>query len=1380
MSNINSSLNWAHPLVQKWFLKKFGSPTEPQEQGWPHILAGKATLISAPTGSGKTFAAFLICINQLVRMALANELPDQTKVVYVSPLKALSNDIQKNLMEPLHEIIDLAKLEGIQMQEIRVAVRTGDTLAKERQKMLKKPPHILVTTPESFYILLTATKSRELLRTIETVIIDEIHALANDKRGAHLCLSLERLEVITASPFVRIGLSATQKPLDQMGHFLVGNTRALPQIIDIGYARHLDLKIEVPKTKLSAVASNEMWDEMYDRLSELTQKHRSVLIFVNTRRLAERIAHHIAERIGIEYVAAHHGSLSRKIRLTVETKLKNGELKALVATASLELGIDIGSIDLVCQIGSPRAIAIGLQRVGRAGHWRGAISKGIFFATTRDELIECTALVNAIHKKDLDRLIIPYEPLDILAQQIVALCVTQEWHEKALFEVIKKAFHYANLSFETYDSLLTMLSEGIAGTRARYSTYLFRDKVNGLIKARRQARIVAITCGGAIPDNGLFTVLAEPEKIVVGTLDEDFAVESNRGDIILLGSTSWKVERVESYSGRVIVQDAYGAPPSVPFWRGEAPARSNELSYHVSQLRQQLGELDIEEGIRFLKDISTLSPDVAKQIVDYISEGKAILGAVPSQDTIIAERFFDESGGMQLIIHAPFGARINKAWGLALRKKFCRSFNFELQASATDNGINISLTEQHSFPLADVFHFLHPNSIKDVLTQAVLQSPLFTTRWRWDATRSLALIRFRNGKKMPPNILRMLSEDLLAAIFPDAAACQDNLAGRDIQLPNHPLINETMKDALTEALDIDGFVQLLNKIYNGSIECIAIDTLVPSPFSHEILNANPYAFLDDAPLEERRARAVQMRQTLPESTLRAIGKLDPKAIKEVKQQSWFDIRNADELHDALQTLITFPDEKSDSQWEIFLNQLAESNRIGLAIIDNKRFWFPAEKSETFKTLYPAAKIAIQPATISQVTLSYEECMLIVVRGWMLHLGPTTSHELRQILYLDVNDIEQALLRLEGSGSILRGIFSNTKNITTEWCERRLLARIHRLTLNYLRNEITSLAPMEFFNWLLVWQHVAPQAQLSGEQGLLEVIKQLQGFEVPANAWEQFIFPTRVKDYKPLMLDHLTLMGVVGWGRISLHPALNESEKKRINPTSITPITFFMRENYHWLSASARGNFSLDNVSHIAKDIYFFLKEKGASFFNDIVNGVNHLKAQVEAGLWELVSVGLVTADSFDNLRSLIDPTRRLNKRRRRLIRHGAGRWSLLPSINENTIPDLEAICWMLLKRYGVVFRDLLIREKLILPWRALLTTYRQLEARGEIRGGRFVTGFVGEQFALPYAVESLRAIRKDKKIEEKNLISTVDPLNLYGILLPGKKISTISRKIIET
>jgi ATP-dependent Lhr-like helicase len=1399
-------LEWAHPLVREWFVNKFGTPTEPQEMGWPHILAKKDTLICAPTGSGKTLAAFLACIDMLVRKAIAGDLLDQTEVLYVSPLKALGNDIQRNLDAPLGEILQLARERGYLMPEIRTAVRSGDTLMHERRAMQKRPPHILVTTPESLYILLTAAKSRENLRTVKTLIVDEIHAVADDKRGSHLALSIERLEALVEQPLTRIGLSATQKPIELVGQFLTGSARPAPVIVQVAQRRHLDLAIEVAASELGPVASNEMWEEIYKRIADLVQQHRSTLIFVNTRRLAERVAHHLRAILGEDAVASHHGSLSRLRRLAVESKLKAGEVRALVATASLELGIDIGTVDLACQIGSPRSIAVALQRAGRAGHWRGAIPKCRFFATTRDELLECGALVRAIRHGELDRIEIPEAPLDVLAQQIVAACAAEDWQEDDLFALVRRAFPYRNLARKDFDEIIAMLSDGIAARRGRYGSYLHRDQVNHRLHGRRGSRLAAITSGGAIPDNALYTVVAEPEGTVVGTVDEDFAVESLRGDIILLGNTSWRIRRVQS--GSVSVEDAKGAPPNVPFWRGEAPSRTMELSQQVAHVREKISSLtenaapsdalmnspQAAAAIQWLQDECGMDRAGAEQAVEYIVQGRAVLRAVPTQETIVAERFFDESGGMQLVIHAPFGGRINKAWGLALRKRFCRSFNFELQAAATDNGLNISLSDQHSFPLADVFHFLHGESVEPLLEQAVLASPIFTTRWRWVAGRALALLRFMGGKKVPPQIQRMRSDDLLAAVFPEAAACQENISG-DIAIPDHPLARETMKDALTEAMDVEGLKTVLADIASGEIRCVAVDTPVPSQFSHEILNANPYAYLDDAPLEERRARAVEMRRMLPEAVLSEIGRLDPAAIAEVREEAWPDVRDADELHDVLQELISIPEPEADSNvsiiprpvsaWSDYFAELVAAGRAARARFEGRIYWVTAEKAATFTALFPDAQFESTLAEIEAQKPSRDDAMFACVTGWMAHLGPVTAAGLAALLGVALSDIEKSFLRQEAAGTILRGQFTDSSHSATEWCDRRLLARIHRSTLGSLRKQIQPVTAAQFMRWLLRWQHLTPETKLLGERGTLEALQQLQGFEAPANAWEQQILSRRIANYDPKVLDQLCLTGAVGWGRVSPHPATlaeNGGGIRRVVPTSTAPLTFFIREDSEWLiSQHSTNGDETAGLSPAARDVLGHLRQRGASFFPDIVRGTGKIKAEAETALWELVTAGMITADGFDNIRALIDPKRRAGhgKGHNARPRHSAGRWSLLyagePAEHSRVI---ESTCWMLLRRYGVVFREMVSRETIVPRWRELLIAFRRLEDQGQIRGGRFVSGFLGEQFALPVAVESLRATSKLSSVGEIVTIAAADPLNLVGVLVPGDRVASSSGKTV--
>jgi ATP-dependent Lhr-like helicase len=1350
-------------------------------------------------------------------------------VLYVSPLKALGNDIQKNLEVPLSEILGLAAERGLLMPEVRTAVRTGDTLAKERRLMLKRPPHILVTTPESLYILLTSEKSRAILRNVQSVIVDEIHAVADDKRGAHLSLSLERLDLLAGEP-TRIGLSATQKPIELVAHFLTGSGRPAPAVVNIGHRRKLDLAVEVPASELGPVASNEMWGEIYDRVAALALEHRSTLVFVNTRRLAERMALHLSERIGEDLVAAHHGSLARKLRLTAERKLKSGEIRVLVATASLELGIDIGNVDLVCQINSPRAISVALQRIGRAGHWRGAIPKGRLFATTRDDMVECAAAIYAIRSGDLDRIQIPEKPLDILAQQIVAMCSCEDWDEPALFDCVRRAYPYRELTADEFERIVEMLSQGIAASRGRYGSYLHRDMVNRRLRARRGARLAAITSGGAIPETALFTVVMQPEEVVIGTVDEDFAVESMAGDIMLLGNTSWRITRVEGKTGRVLVEDAHGAPPSVPFWRGEAPARTAELSQYVAKVREQVSAMlpntaplpapafeqhgsseqkprtrrlglesspEVQKAVAWLKSECGLDDSGAEQLIEYIVAGRAVLGEVPTQKTIIAERFFDEAGGMQLILHSPFGGRVNKAWGLALRKRFCRSFNFELQAAATDDGLNIALAEQHSFPLCDVVHYLQVETVQEILEQAALASPIFGTRWRWDANRSLALLRFQGGKKVPPYIQRMRSDDLLASVFPDVSACQENVVG-DIQIPDHPLIEEVMKDVLTEAMDIDGLRQLLTGIREGSIRCLAVDTPVPSQFSHEILNANPYAFLDDAPLEERRARAVQMRRVLPEAVLNEVGRLDQTAIARVREEARPDVRDADELHDSLQTLVALPEEIVDPEWQTvvarwfpYLAELMETWRVVRATSGDRGYYVASERAREFALIYAGARFEVTPPEMPSKLESRDDALLLMVKGWMMHSGPTSAPALGYLLGVSSTEVTQAMLRMEASGSVLRGNFTGqaagNEPHTAEWCDRRLLARIHHLTVATLRKQVEPVTAAQFMRWLLRWQHVAPNSQLGGERGLLDVIRQLQGFEIPANAWEKQVLRPRINSYDPAILDQLCLTGAVGWGRLSPHPATLEdsgSGRRRVVPTSVAPITFFVREDSDWMQP--RNPEDTENEERVLSDdaraVADFLRRRGASFFADIVRGTGKLKAEIETALWELVAAGLVTADGFENLRSLIGPSRRATAGAPKMAkpRHSTGRWSLLYAAEvADRNKTIEATCRMLLQRYGVVFREVLARESNLPKWRELLILFRRLEDRGEVRGGRFVSGFLGEQFALPEAVESLRSMRNLPASGETLVVSAADPLNLVGFIVPGERVPAISGRYVK-
>lgn len=1376
-----------HPVIGRWFARKFGEPSAPQLLGWPAIRAGTDTLIAAPTGSGKTLAAFLVCLDRLLRASEHGPLEDATEVVYVSPLKALGNDIRKNLEQPLAELAVEALAHGVAMPSIRVGVRSGDTTSSERAKLLKRPPHILVTTPESLYLLLTSDRGRKQLSKVRTVIVDEIHALARDKRGSHLALSLERLDALRAEHGevrpTRIGLSATQRPIERIARFLVGVTGeagvARPcTIVDAGDRRPMDLAIEIPGEERSAICSGEQWGALLNRVVELIESHHSTLLFVNTRRLVEKLTFQLEERLGAERVAAHHGSMSKEARFHAEDALKHGRIKAVVATASLEMGIDVGSVDLVCQVGSPRGIATALQRIGRSGHWKGATPKGRLFPTTRDELVECASLLLAIREGRLEETEIPVAPLDVLTQQVVAEVSSREWEEEALFATVRGAAPYAELPRPRFDEVVSMLSEGIAAGRGRAAAYLHRDAVNRKVTARRGARLAATLNGGAIPDIATYSVVAEPDGTSVGTLDEHFAVDSRVGDVFLLGNTSWRIRRIEGTTVRV--EDAGGQPPNVPFWQGEAPGRSLELSAAVGRLRERIEPLlDAPDGaVAWLRSEVGIDAESAGQVTRYLAASKSALGALPTQTTLVAERFFDEGGGAQLVVHAPFGMRFNRAFGLALRKSFCRSFNFELQAAATDEGVLLSLGPQHSFPLESVFEFVAPGPLEETLTQAALTSPLFGVRWRWNATRSLAVLRHQGGRRVPPQILRMRSDDLLASVFPSAAACQEHQHG-PIEVPDHPLVQDAVHDCLHEAMDYPRLKALMERVRRGELKLVARDTPEPSPLSHEIVHAHPYSFLDDAPAEERRTRAVVTRRTLGPAA-GEMGALDAAAIEEVRSQVRPEPRGPEELHDLLLTFGLLPAEALAPGWEGWLEGLRASRRVVRLQREGRIAFAATERAALALRALGEEAHALDPIAQGFETYagSTDDARLVVVRGWLEHAGPVTIPGLATRLGLPERAVLEAMLGLETQGWVMRGRFTPGLG-TEEWCERNLLARIHRLTLNRLRREIEPVSIADLMRFLARWQHVQPGGQLAGSAGLMEVVAQLQGFQAPAAAWERDLLPARLRGYHPGWLDEACMTGRVVWGRFV--PTRHEPEVVRTGarppPSAAVPLGLALREELPWLLD--REALADDALSEPARALRAVLQRRGASFWSELVGAAKRPAAEVEGALWELVAAGEVASDGFSGVRALVERTGGGVPGRAGDPLHGGGRWSLLRHALDLAPSEEESVArWaeLLLKRYGVLVRDLLAREPGAPPWRELVRALRKKEARGELRGGRFVVGVGGEQFAAPSAVETLRALRRMPTIgAERVTVGAGDPLNLLGIVVPGARISSQSR-----
>jgi ATP-dependent helicase Lhr and Lhr-like helicase len=1383
-----------HRAVAAWFSRSFGVPTAAQAKAWPSICAGEDVLIAAPTGSGKTLAAFLSAIDALVRRGIGGELKDETHIVYVSPLKALSNDIRRNLEIPLAGIREILHQEGLPDVEIRTWVRTGDTPTHERDRARRRPPHIVVTTPESLYVLLGSESGRAMLKTTRTVIVDEIHALAPNKRGAHLALSLERLDALCGRRLQRVGLSATQKPIETVSRFLVGAGAAGEpepkcRIVDTGHRRARDLALEVPSSPLEAVMSADVWGEVYDRLAQLIEAHRTTLIFVNTRRLSERVTRHLSERLGEDQLAAHHGSLSKEHRLDAERRLQSGKLKALVATASLELGIDIGEVDLVCQLGSPRSIASFLQRVGRSGHAVNGTPKGRLFPLSRDDLVECAALLDSANRGELDRLVIPEQPLDVLAQQIVAEVAARDWHEQELYTLLRRAWPYRALRREQFAEVVGMLAEGFASRRGRRGASIHYDAVNGILRGRRGARLTALTSGGTIPDNADFQVLLEPENHVIGTVNEDFAVESLAGDVFQLGNASYRILRVER--GLVRVEDAHGAAPTIPFWLGEAPGRSDELSASVSRLR---AEIDARIGNSATGDRARLwlQEDVgideasASQLVEYLHSGRAALGCMPTQGTIILERFFDEAGGTQLVIHSPYGSRINRAWGLALRKRFCRKFNFELQAAATEDNIVLSLTTAHSFELAEVARYLHSSSVRGVLIQAMLDAPMFITRWRWVAGVSLALPRFRGGKKVPPQLARMNAEDLIGTVFPDQLACAENLVG-EREVPDHPLVNQTISDCLHEAMDIDGLERLLAGLESGAIGVVARDLTEPSPLALEVLSARPYAYLDDAPLEERRTQAVMSRRWLDPNAASELGRLDPEAIARVRAEAWPQAANREELHDALVGLgfLTDAEARAGAEWRGWLAELAREKRAGQVAGPAGDIWIAAERLPQFRGIWPALEsrpALAAPAAYGERQWSRSDALVEVLRGRLEGQGPVALETLAIPLGIETSEMAGVLAALEAEGFAMRGRFTPGAH-KEEWCERGLLARINRYTMKRLRAEIEPVAARDFLRFLPTWQHAAPETRMESAAALETLLEQLEGFEAPAGAWESEILPMRLAGYSPAWLDERCLAGRIAWARLRPSNA-STGGPRRAGPIRSTPITLLARRNLPlWANLSSKA--PPVQPSAKAQAIAEYIQAHGASFFDDVTAGTGLLRSQAEDGLAELVALGLVNSDSFAGLRALLVPSELRRpiagaRRKRRTVTFGmedAGRWALARRSQTAQVDAdaIEHVARTLLRRYGVVFWRLLEREAGWLPpWRDLLRVYRRLESRGEIRGGRFVSGFTGEQFALPEAVGMLREVRRRPQSGNWLSVSGADPLNLVGILTPGPKLPALT------
>ncbi len=1454
----DGALRGFHPAVAEWFRRRYpAGPTEAQAEGWAAIASGADTLIAAPTGSGKTLAAFLVAIDRCYRAAEAGGERRGTDVVYVSPLRALTVDVSENLRKPLSEIAEVATGLGLAPPRVQVAVRNGDTPASERSAMLRNRPEIVVTTPESLYLLLTSAGGRKMLATVSTVIVDEIHALARDKRGSHLALSLERLDRLVAESHpeagrpVRIGLSATQRPIATIARLLVGAGpgRTLPggeprcTVVDVGHQRRLDVAIELPDDELGAVSTHEQMASVLERIAAHIEGHRTTLVFVNTRRMAERVAHQLADRLGDDSVQAHHGSLSMDRRLRVEARLRAGELRAVVATASLELGIDVGPVELVCQLGSPRSIATFLQRVGRAQHHVGGVPVGRLYPLTRDELVECTALLVSVRSGDLDAVVPPVAPLDVLAQQLVAECAASDPEgcpESELLAMARRSAPYSGLSDGDFEAVVDLVSQGVVTGRGRRGAHLHRDRVNGVLRPRRGARLTAVTSGGAIPDVADFRVVLEPEETLVGTVNEDWAVESMAGDVFLLGSATWRIRRIEP--GTVRVVDAEGASPSVPFWLGEAPARTAELSQAVSDLRSAVeaalqsggaggaGTAGTVRAVELIEQLAGVDRAVAEQVVAYLAAGYGELGALPTTGRFVIERFFDDTGGMQLVVHSPRGARLNRALGLALRKRFCRTFDFELQAAASDDAVVLSLGPQHSVPLEDVLGFLSPATVRDTLVQAVLPTPMFGSRWRWNLSRSLVAPRYRGSRRVPPAIQRMEADDLMAAIFPALAACQENVSG-PIEIPEHPVVRPTLDDCCTEAMDLEGLTAVLSSVRSGEVRAHCVDTVIPSVLAEEILNGRPYTFLDDAPLEERRTRAVATRRGLPLEA-RDLAALDPGVVASIVEQARPELRNAEELHDLVCSLVLAPPRQ---EWSGWMDALVSAGRaMTLELPGAGARWVAVECRELAAELGDGGRFVPDHRLETggpRPPAVREDALVAAARGHLEILGPVTAEELAASIGAGTaGEIRSALARLVGEGSVLACRIAQAGSPgdapAERFCARHLLARIHSAMRGGSRRSVEAVSPQQFMRFLLSWQHVGPGHRLLGSGGVVEVVEQLQGYEAAVETWESSILPARVAGYHAALLDEWCARGEVSFGRLTLRVADRPGAPARrggATPSPATPISLFRREDLDWLLAAARDGAVPDPPRvGAAAEVVEALCRHGALFVTDLCQMTGRMPGEVAEALWDGMARGLLTADGFQAVRALLGGRGRWarttsfpgraapllaapGRSRPGLPRPGrsrprvrpalsGGRWSLLgdglgsaarapgggggtasgtPGLDHGALdPDelAEAIAGQLLARWGVVFRDLLWRESLAVAWRDVLWALRRLEARGVVLGARYVAGFTGEQFALPEAAEQLRSVARRPGDGVVVQLSAADPLNLTGVILPGPRI----------
>ena len=1347
---VGTSLDLFSAPTRDWFRSAFATPTDVQVRGWEQVAAGRHALMAAPTGSGKTLAAFLWCLDRLMSEPVPPEA-ERCRVLYVSPMKALAHDVDRNLRSPLVGIGRQLEAAGAAPPDIHAAIRTGDTPVDARRSMERHPPDILITTPESLFLLLTSA-ARRILASVRWLIVDEIHSVAGTKRGSHLALSLERLCALTKVEPQRIGLSATQRPLEEVARFLGGAGREV-SIVDAGRLKTMEVRVEVPVEDMSRLSSeeetgrtlNSIWPAIYPRLLELIQAHRSTIVFVNSRRLAERLAARINELAGEDLVRAHHGSIAREQRLLIEDQLKAGTLRGLVATSTLELGIDMGAVDLVLQVEAPPSVAAGIQRVGRAGHSVGEVSKGVVIPKFRGDLLEAAAVVEGMLDGRIESTVVPRRPLDVLAQQVVAMCAMDEWKVDELAAVVRRAYPYSELGPRAFESVLDMLSGRYPSDEfVELRPRIVWDRIAATVRGRAGAQKLAVTNPGTIPDRGLYTVNLLDDGRRVGELDEEMVYESRVGETFVLGASTWRIAEITP--SQVLVTPAPGEPGKIAFWKADAPSRPAELGLALGKMVRELRSSDPAAAQKRLRERAGFDDRAVKNLLAYLDEQAAATGSVPDDRTVVVERFRDEIGDWRVCVHTPLGSRVHAPLALALEARLQERLSVNARALWTDDGIALHLPDVESPPSLEEL-MLEPEEVQQLVAAQLPASALFAAHFRENAARSLLLPRRRPGQRTPLWQQRMRSAGLL------------QVAGK---YPDFPILAETWREVMSDHFDMPALTDFLRRIRSREVRVVAVDTERASPFASSLLFSYVAVFMyeGDAPLAERRAQALTLdrdllAELLGSEDLREL--LDPESMVQVELElqgllSERFPRDVDEAHDLLVRLGDLSDAEATARGisEEWLAELERARRAVSVRVAGESRWIAAEDAGKYRE---ALGVSL-PIGLPDAFLDFgQEPLQSLLRRYARTHVPFVAGDVAARWAVPESSVEQALSGLVARGDVIAGEFRPSAH-GREHCHPEVLRMLRRRSLAALRREVESVPPQALARFLPEWHGIGSRA--SGSDRLLEVVFQLQGLALPASVIERDVIASRVANYNPRLLDELVSMGDVVWvGRGSLG-------------TNDGRVALYLRGDAPRLAPEPAPD---RPTSAMHERIREHLGARGASFFRDVYNacGGGNEDELLDA-LWDLVWSGEVTNDTFAPLR-LIGPASRRPARRPRLPRltqpRAAGRWSLVSSLigaGASPTERLHSEAGVLLQRHGVLTRDAVAAEGWPGGFAGLYPVLRAMEESGRIRRGYFVEGLGGSQFALPGAVDRLRTLRESGG--RIVALAATDPANAYGLVLP--------------